>query len=301
MFILRTKLNKIAVTLQGILNKNNLRIMNLLSWGIVAKPFRLCLAVGLFLTAVSCNGMFSSVYDDADDGGKTEDKESQISMDASSWQNWYYISFDSLEALRQQGDMARLKYAQSHFTPYPIPMTPTGEKTTSHPTEGTTGLYTYWYDIFGQGLSKNEYRAFTPTAAQPEPDQWDLAIHYADARTNGGAVLKTSYTSIDDLPASSAYFAGTEFTPDEWSEKDVWADQTEQLNKLLGCQGIKINKVLSSWLQVELKSLPPTFTLDSHVFLVKLKNGRMAAVQLQNYMNANGDKGMLTINYKYPY
>lgn len=64
----------------------------------------------------------------------------------------------------------------------------------------------------------------------------DLAIHYADARTNGGAVLKTSYTSIDDLPASSADFAGTEFTPDEWSEKDVWADQTEQLNKLLGCQ-----------------------------------------------------------------
>lgn len=275
--------------------------MNLSSWGIVAKPFRLCLAVCLFLTTVSCNGMFSSVYDEADDGGKTEATESQISMDASSWQNWYYISFDSLETLRQQGDMARLKYAQSHFTPYPIPMTPTGDKTTSHPAQGTTGLYTYWYDIFGEGLSKNEYRAFTPTAPQPEPDQWDIAIHYADARTNGGAVLKTNYTSIDDLPASSADFAGTEFTPDEWSEKDVWADQTEQLNKLLGCQGIKINKVLSSWLQVELKSLPPTFTLDSHVFLVKLKNGRIAAVQLQNYMNANGNKGMLTINYKYPY
>ena len=275
--------------------------MILFSRGIVAKPFRLCLAICFFLIAVSCNGLFSSVYDDADDNGKTDATESQISMDASSWQNWYYISFDSLEALREQGDMAKLKYAQSHFTPYPIPMTPTGEKTASHPTQGTTGLYTYWYDIFGQGLSKNEFKAFTPTAPQAEPDHWDLAIHYADARTNGGAVLKTSYTSIDDLPTSSADFAGTEFTPDEWSESDVWADQTEQLNKLLGCQGIKINKVLSSWLQVEMKSLPPLFTLDSHVFLIKLKTGRYAAVQLQNYMNANGDKGFLTINYKYPY
>ena len=274
--------------------------MKLFPRGIVAKPFRLCLAVLFPLIAVSCNGLFSSVYDDADDN-KTATTESQIIMDASSWQNWYYISFDSLEALREQGDMAKLKYAQTHFTPYPIPVTPTGDKTASHPAQGTTGLYTYWYDIFGQGLSKNEFRAFAPTATQAEPDHWDLAIHYADARTNGGAVLKTSYTSIDDLPASSADFSGTEFTPDEWSESDVWADQTEQLNKILGCQGININKVLSSWLQVEMKSLPPLFTLDSHVFLIRLKSGRYAAVQLKNYMDANGDKGILTINYKYPY
>ena len=274
--------------------------MKLFPRGIVAKPFRLCLAVLFPLIAVSCNGLFSSVYDDADDN-KTETTESQIIMDASSWQNWYYISFDSLEALREQGDMAKLKYAQTHFTPYPIPMTPTGDKTASHPAQGTTGLYTYWYDIFGQGLSKNEFRAFAPTATQAEPDHWDLAIHYADARTNGGAVLKTSYTSIDDLPASSADFSGTEFTPDEWSESDVWAEQTEQLNKILGCQGININNVLSSWLQVDMKSLPPLFTLDSHVFLIRLKSGRYAAVQLKNYMDANGDKGILTINYKYPY
>ena len=274
--------------------------MKLFPRGIVAKPFRLCLAVLFPLIAVSCNGLFSSVYDDADDN-KTETTESQIIMDASSWQNWYYISFDSLEALREQGDMAKLKYAQTHFTPYPIPVTPTGDKTASHPAQGTTGLYTYWYDIFGQGLSKNEFRAFAPTATQAEPDHWDLAIQYTEARTNGGAVLKTSYTSIDDLPASSADFSGTEFTPDEWSESDVWADQTEQLNKILGCQGININKVLSSWLQVEMKSLPPLFTLDSHVFLIRLKSGRYAAVQLKNYMDANGDKGILTINYKYPY
>lgn len=112
--------------------------MKLFPRGIVAKPFRLCLAVLFPLIAVSCNGLFSSVYDDADDN-KTETTESQIIMDASSWQNWYYISFDSLETLREQGDMAKLKYAQTHFTPYPIPMTPTGDKTASHPRAGHHG------------------------------------------------------------------------------------------------------------------------------------------------------------------
>lgn len=142
--------------------------MKLFPRGIVAKPFRLCLAVLFPLIAVSCNGLFSSVYDDADDN-KTETTESQIIMDASSWQNWYYISFDSLEALREQGDMAKLKYAQTHFTPYPIPMTPTGDKTASHPAQGTTGLYTYWYDIFGQGLSKTSSGRSRQRLRKPSP------------------------------------------------------------------------------------------------------------------------------------
>ncbi len=249
--------------------------------------------------ATACNGMFDDVYDDSKD--ESQPVDSQIYINASSWQNWYYISFDSLEQYRKAGDTEALRYHQTHFTAYPIPMTTTGERTATHPAEGTVGMYTYWYDVFGQGLSVNEFRAFTPTAAQAEPDHWDLAIHYNDVRTNGGAVLETNYTSIDDLPPSSADFSGTEFTPDEWSENIVWADQTEQLNKILGCQGIRINKVLSSWLKVEMKSLPPEFTLNNHVFIVRLANGRYAAVQLQNYLSSNGERCWLTINYRYPY
>lgn len=250
------------------------------------------------VAATACNGMFDGVYDDPQQAGATG---SQIYIDASSWQNWYYISFDSLEQLRQSGDAEALRYAQTHFTPYPIPMTATGSRTDHHPTTGATGIYTYWYDVFGQGLSVNEFRAFTPTAAQSEPRHWDLALHYNDARTNGGAVLETNYTSIDDLPASSADFAGTEFTPDEWTENVVWTDQSEQLNKILGCQGISINTVLSSWLKVEMKSLPPEFTHNNHVFIIRLANGSHAAVQLQNYLSPGGDRCWLTINYKYPY
>lgn len=253
------------------------------------------------LFMASCEGLFSSVYDEAD--SNTQVSSSQLYIDASSKTAWYYISFDSLEMLQQQGDEEKLKYAQTHFTPYPVPMTATGNtiKSPNKPDTCATGIYTYWYDIFGKGLSVNKFSSFIPTDPQPEPQNWDIAIHYVNARTNGGAVLKTNYTSFDDLPASSADFSGLTFTPDEWQENIVWADWNQVLNKYMGCQGIKINKVLSSWIDVELVTPPPVFTLHSNVYIIRLKNGRYAAVQLQNYMNQYGVKGVLTINYKYPY
>lgn len=260
----------------------------------------------LFLLAcltllASCEGLFSSVYDEAE--SNTHISDSQLYVDASSKTDWYYISFDSLEMLREQGNAEKLTYAQTHFTPYPIPMTATGDsvKSPNRPDTCATGIYTYWYDIFGKGLSVNRFSSFVPTAPQPEPQDWDIAIHYIDARTNGGSVLETSYTSIDDLPASSADFSGLPFTPDEWQENIVWVDWDQVLNKYMGCQGIKINKVLSSWIKMELVTPPPVFTLNNHVFIVRLKNGKYAAVQLQNYTSPKGIKGCLTINYKYPY
>lgn len=261
----------------------------------------LLLPVCLLLFMTSCEGLFSSVYDEAE--SNTQVTGSQLYIDASSKTAWYYICFDSLEMLRQQGDMEKLRYAQTHFTPYPISMTATGDsvKSPEKPDMGATGIYTYWYDIFGQGLSVNKFSSFIPTDPQPEPDNWDIAIHYIDARTNGGSVLETSYTSMDDLPASSADFSGLTFTPDEWQENTVWVNWDQVLSKYMGCQGIKTNKVLSSWITMELVTPPPVFTLNNHVFIVKLKNGKHAAVQLQNYMSSKGDKGVLTINYKYPY
>ena len=47
--------------------------------------------------------------------------------------------------------------------------------------------------------------------------------------------------------------------------------------------------------------MPPAFTMNKHVFIVRLKNGKYAALQLQNYIGTDGTKCWLTINYKYPY
>lgn len=248
----------------------------------------------VLVAITACNGVFDDIYDKP--GDSVVAREGQLYINATSWGDWYYIDFDSLADLAAKGDSVGLEKMQTEFTPYPIPMTLNGERTDS-----TTGMYTYWFDVFGKGISNNEKRNFVATDPQPEPAHWSIAVHRNNVRTNGAAVLETNYSSIDELPANSAEFTGATFTPDEWSENEVWADESQMLQSLIGCQGIKINKVLSSWLKLDIPPMPPAFSSDTHVFLIKFPNGRMAAVQLENYMSPHGTKCYLTINYKYPY
>ena len=256
--------------------------------------FRSITACAVATILGSCDGMFGGLYDTP--GSDMQAREGQLIINATSWSDWYYIDFDSLAALAEAGDSVGLAKAQTTFTPYPIPNTLTGERTDS-----TAGVYTYWYDVFGKGLSVHEKRAFRPTDVQPEPAHWSIAVHRNNVRTNNAAVLETNFTSIDQLPKESSDFSGGDFKADEWNETDVWFDQAQMLQGLVGCQGIKVSKVLSGWLTVSLPPIPPAFTSDSHVFLIRFNNGRYAAVQLENYMNAEGTKCWLTINYKYPY
>ena len=126
-------------------------------------------------------------------------------------------------------------------------------------------------------------------------------MHRDNVRTNGGAVLETNYNDLSQLPASSGDFLGATFTEDEWTENVVWVDQSQMLKELIGCQGIKANTVLSSWLRLEIPPMPPAFIHNKHVFILRLKNGLYAALQLENYIGADGKKCNLTIRYKYPY
>lgn len=250
---------------------------------------------GIVLCAVTaCDGILSDIYDKPSEEVITL-TQGQLYIDATDWGKWYYIDFDSLQQLSAANDSVGLAYAQTHFTPYPIPTEETEADGDS------TGTYTYWFDVFGKGLSNNEKRSYTHTAAQPEPAHWTIAIHRNNVRTNGGAVLETNYNSIDELPESSSSFTGATFSPDEWTENEVWADQSRMLQSLIGCQGIKVNRVLSTWLTLDIPPMPPKFTLNNHVFLVRLSSGKYLALQLENYMNASGTKCWLTINYKYPY
>ena len=126
-------------------------------------------------------------------------------------------------------------------------------------------------------------------------------MHRNNVRTNGGAAYETSYTSMSELPESSEAFADATFTPDTWNELDVWTIREQMLQGFVGNQGIQVNPVLSSWLKLEIPPVPPAFTLNNHVFIVRFDDGTYAAIQLENYQNAAGVKCCLTINYKYPY
>ena len=186
-------------------------------------------------------------------------------------------------------------------------MTATGEKDESDAGHAAAtagrkaGQYMYWFDVFGEGIRKNTFTYFVPTAEQTAPSEWTLAIHRNNVRTNGGAVLETSYTSMDQLPETSEAFHNKPFTEDEWSENEVWDSQEQMLLGSVPSQGIAINKVLSSWLSMEIPPMPPSFSLNNHVFILRLKDGTYAAIQLENYLSPKGVKCWMTINYKYPY
>lgn len=239
-------------------------------------------AVALTLLT-ACEGLFHDIYDNNKIRENVESKEGQFYVDASSWTHWYYIDFKKLGT-------NEFKLVEMSI--------PTDEVSNS---KEKSGIYTYWYDVYGKGITNNEYRSFTPTAPQPEPEQWDIAIHRHNVRTNGGAVFETSYTSIADLPESSSAFANAQFTNDEWNENWVWTVQDKMLLGFIGNQGIKINNVLSSWIKIDLPPIPPAFTMNNHVFIIRMADGTYAALQLENYQSTSGKKCCFTVNYKYPY
>lgn len=256
------------------------------------------------LMFTACNGIFDDIYDEPEE---IVPAKGQIVMNATSWTDWYYIDLPHLQKLTEAGDEAALLKAQTEFEAYPIPMTATGEKDESEAGHAAAtagrkaGQYMYWFDVFGEGIRKNTFTYFVPTAEQTAPSEWTLAIHRNNVRTNGGAVLETSYTSMDQLPETSEAFHNKQFTEDEWSENEVWDSQEQMLLGSVPSQGIAINKVLSSWLSMEIPPMPPSFSLNNHVFILRLKDGTYAAIQLENYLSPKGVKCWMTINYKYPY
>lgn len=239
-----------------------------------------------------CNGMFEDVYDTAPG---IVPAEGQVIVDATEWANWYYIDLPHLYRLKEDGADDDLMKAQTEHEAYPIPMSLTGDS------DGKSGQYLYWFDVWGEGVSRNEFRNFTPCDAQPEPTDWSFAVHRNNVRTNGGAVYETAYMSMNDIPVTSEPFHNMIFTEDEWSENEVWSSQEQMLLCLVPSQGIYVNKLLSSWLTMDIPPMPPAFSHNNHVFILRLKDGTYAALQLANYLSPTGTKCYLTINYKYPY
>lgn len=240
----------------------------------------------------ACEGTFDWVYDKPEPVKPTQ---GQFYLDATDWKKWYYINLPAIADSTRNNP----EYDPSgSIVAYDIPFDATGEETaeTGH---HMTGQYMYWFDVFGEGIKKNSFAKFTPTVEQPAPDDWTIAIHRNNARTNGCAVYESSVTDINDLPSSDT-FGTLNFIEDEWSENEVWDDQSQMLACYIPSQGIKLSKVLSSWLDIDLPPIPPEFHHNMHVFVIRLADGTYGAIQLVDYISPTGTKCCMTIKYKYP-
>jgi hypothetical protein len=239
---------------------------------------------GLLMALASCNGVFDGVYDEL-----PTPAEGDIYIDASSWTKWHYLDLHALQEAVANGQKTEVV-----IQTFDIPM----EEIADYDAD-STGIYTYWYDVFGEGLSKRELRSKYPTIRQPEPSQWDLAFHRNNVRTNGGAVWQTPFTYISQLGDHST-FVTQSFVGDTWNETDVWTVQDRMLQGLVGNQRIKINSELGKWLRLDIPPMPPAFTYNGNVFVVRFSDGTYAALRLKNYISPSNVKCHMTIEYKYP-
>lgn len=254
-----------------------------------------CLAPSITLILWGCEGIFSGIYDEPASETRSTDA-GHLYIDASDWEEWHYIDLKAVEAnIEANSDFN----TSSLWQTFRIPL-PEEQALISEPRENEPGIYNYWYDVFDRGLSNHEFRGFTGTEAQPEPENWTFAVHRNNVRTNGCLVAETSFTSLSEMPDDTAWLSSLSFCADEWNQTDVWTVQERMLNGIVGNQGIHINPVLSRWLKMVIPPMPPVFEINRHVFVVKLPDGSFAALHLENYLNSAGLKCCLSINYKYP-
>ena len=113
----------------------------------VFRPISILAGCAIMLMVTACNGIFDDIYDEASaSSGVTT--EGQLLVNAASWKDWYYVDFDSLQMYIERKDTAGLLKAQTNFTHYAIPTS-----LSSGSGDGKTGMYTYWFDVFGKGIS----------------------------------------------------------------------------------------------------------------------------------------------------
>lgn len=261
---------------------------------------KLIIALIVFPVAIislpGCNGLFDGVYDNPP-ADEPETVAGQLYIDASDWTKWHYID---LHVLADSVSANPSFNTSSLWDTRDIPLKATGQTVETDASEELPGIYTYWYDVYGAGVDHYEFRSFYPTEGQSEPEEWTLAVHRNNVRTNGGAVAATAFNSFEELPEDRSFYAGLDFKPDTWNQSDVWTVQDRMLLGIIGNQGISVNTVLSSWLTMDIPPMPPAFTHNGKVFILRLSDGSMAAIQLQNYLSSTGTKCCLTINYRYP-
>ena len=154
--------------------------------------------------------------------------------------------------------------------------------------------YTVWTYINLQDMTT------TPLPVDsPEPEHWDIAIHRYDAKTNGGTVAETGSTGFTALN-SFLPVADEAFVADEWTTTTIITDMSTMMDGYLGYAESFYNPELSKWLNVDKSSMPPIYTPSNKVYVVRLADGSQAAIRLDNYMDASGVKGYMTIQYLYP-
>lgn len=245
------------------------------------------LPMALFFTATislaSCDGMFDGIYDEPDDETANVADAEDVTIE---------VTDSTGNTITVTGTTSDTGFG---FIAY--------DSSTRRGTiyVNSTDYYTWTY-LNAHNLTTDtliiDLELDDPLA--DEPEEWDLALHRWDVRTNGGAVLETDYESLDDLEASGEIPSGT-YVEDEWYEY-VSVDMSGMMSGVIGYMSCYCNLELGKWMDVDTSNMPPTYTPSGKVYMLLNSDGSYMALILSNYMKTGGStKGYLTIDYIFPY
>lgn len=158
-----------------------------------------------------------------------------------------------------------------------------------------TSVYANWVYL---DFAEAETVTVDMTAEDPEPGQWDMAVHRYDVKTNGGSAAMTSWTDIAKFEDSGDMPDDAAFVSDIMTDDVIAIDMSGMMQGNIVYAEDWYNPELSRWLDVDTSTMPPIYTKSDNVFVLRLPDGRDIAIRLDNYMDGNGTKGYMTIQYK---
>lgn len=239
----------------------------------------LCLASMLM---AGCNGIFDGIYD-----APVTDSELNLGFNDSEQPGRFTIMLD----VRDYDKWMYLDLHRRTMETRPVPASLTGEW------DGRSTMVRY--HVVG---TRYEFLEDKPVDTQTEPSEWDLAIHHFDVRTNGGSVLRTDYASVDVVPETldAIGMVSGEFVPDCWTQHQCIVDFSGMFDRNIWYQASMVNPVLTEWVKMDFSTPPPKYEASRRVYVLRMTDGSMAALQLKSYMSEAGTKGFLTIDVCYP-
>ena len=175
---------------------------------------------------------------------------------------------------------------------------PDNENNTGFENEGEIFIdatsYTQWVYI-----DFSERSTVTLGYDEDAPQNWDIAVHRYDVKTNGAKVVETNYSDFDE--AITATIDEADLVGDIWTTNQIVIDMSTMMDGYLGYTESSYNPELSKWLNVDTSTMPPIYTPSGKVYIVYLPDGTHAGVKLLNFMNDMQVKGYMTIQYMYPF
>ncbi|MBP5456978.1 MAG: HmuY family protein [Paludibacteraceae bacterium] len=130
-----------------------------------------------------------------------------------------------------------------------------------------------------------------------EPENWDIALHRFQVKTNGGSAIETSFSTISEFSANP-HLPKEGWKEDTWYEESVITDLSGMMSGQIKYTPSYLNDVVCGW--ITSSGMPPEYTTSDKVYVIRLSDNTCLAIRLDSYMDNNGTKGFLKLSYSYP-